>query len=291
MRRYLVVLTLAAATSVLAAGVGTAWADGQNAAGTTAPGGGQVVVVAPGHSGGGGGGAGSGAGGASNIECKFFAAVTNPRAILPDAGGVISDTSGIVAGTPVWIVCRDTATGAITFQNMFAWDPANPPVVLPTAEELAQMALNNLRLPVPGARTWPSSAGRGLVNLPVWLHVDNWKALSASASAGGLTATVEAVPSRAIWDMDEGSVVCTDAGAAYDVSADRTTPPPCSYTYRTSSGARADLTFHDQVVVVWHLRWHATNGQGADLGEQSSPPAAFGLQIEESQALVGAGRG
>jgi len=290
MRRFLYVLILA--TAALLTETGTARADGQNAAGTTAPGGGQVVVVAPGHPGGGGGGSGSGTGGSSNVECKFFATVTNPRAILPDAGGVITDTSGIAAGTPVWIVCRDTTTGAITFQNVFAWDPANPPVVLPTAEELAQMALNNLRLPAPGARSWPSAAGRGLVNLPVWLHVDNWRSLSASASAGGLTATVEAVPSRAVWDMDEGSVVCTDAGVAYSgtSSADQSTPP-CSYTYRSSSGSRVDQTFHNQVTVVWHLRWHATNGQGADLGEQTSPPAAFSLQIEESQALVGPSRG
>jgi len=37
---------------------------------------------------------------------------------------------------------------------------------------------------------------------------------------------------------------------------------------------------------VWHLRWFATNGQGGDLGELTSPVAGFTLQIEESQALV-----
>ena len=285
------VLTLLVATALLmplpagAAGVG-------EAGGSTDGTGGQVVVVVvpgsgtggfsqPGYQGGWGGG------GDANIDCSFFAATSTVGAMLPGIGSRVTDTSTLEAGDYLWIVCRDVTTGEITFENLFPWDPANPPAITPSAEVLAQMAANGMTLPVPGARTWPPSGGTGLVNLPIWLHVDNWEPLVASATAGGLTATVEAVPVRSEWDLDEGSLVCTDAGSVFDETS---SPDPgsssCAYTYRRSSGIRSDQTFHNSVVVVWHLRWSATNGQGGDLGEVSSPRADFELQIEESQALV-----
>jgi len=259
------------------------------AGGSTGDDGAQVVVVIPGSSSGGFTGTGYQGGGGpdSNIDCKFFGVTASAGAVLPSVGSQITDTSTLEVDTYVWLICRDVTTGSITFENIFPWDPADPPILTPSAEVLAQMAANGMVLPMPGVETWPPSGGKGLVNLPVWMHVDNWEPLSASASAGGLTATVEAVPVRAEWDMGDGSVVCTDAGSTYDVAA---RPDPasssCSYTYRRSSGARADLTFHNSAVVVWHLRWYATNGQGGDLGELSSPVAGFDLQIEESQALV-----
>jgi len=259
------------------------------ASGTTTGGGGQVVVAVPGSTGPGYPGSGyrGGGNGSAHIQCRYFNATSTVGSPLPGIGTPVGDTSQVGVGTYVWLICRDTTSGTITFESLSRWDPANPPALTPSAAVLAQMAANGMRLPVPGVRTWPASGSRGLVNLPVWLHVDNWATLSASASAGGLAATVEAVPIRAEWAMDDGAVTCTDAGSAYDVAL---RPDPasssCSYTYRRSSGTRADLTFHDSATVVWHLRWFATNGQGGDLGEVSSPAARFDLQIEESQALV-----
>lgn len=288
MRKLGFLTTLAIASTVLFAPA-TAGADGQNAGGTTTPDGGQVVVVVPGSSSGGYQSTGykGGGGATSNIECKYFAVTANVGAVLPSIGDTITDTSGLEKGTYVWLICRDVTTGDITFENIFPWDPAAPPVLTPSAAALAQMAANGMVVPRPAVKTWPATVAKGLVNLPVWLHVDNWSTISASASAGGLTATVEAVPVRAEWNMDDGSVSCTDAGSAYDA---QTRPDPfsssCSFTYRRSSGAKADLSFHDSVVVVWHLHWFATNGQGGDLGDMTSPAAAFTMQIEESQALV-----
>lgn len=289
-RRYRVVI----AAAVVVAGLG--WcaavsADGQNAGGHTTPDGGQVVVVVPGTPpterprGGPRGG-----GPAAVLECRYFLVSVPAGVLVPGVGAAISDTSVLAKGEYVWLICRDVTAGVIVSENLFVWDPANPPALIPSAEVLAQTAVNGMRLPLPGVQTFPPAGRRGLVNLPVWLHVDNWETISASASAGGLTATVEAVPVRAEWDMDDGAVTCTDAGSAYDASL---RPDPssstCSYTYRRSSGVRADRTFHNSAVVVWQLRWFATNGQGGDLGELAGPRASFGLQIEESQALVAPG--
>lgn len=288
MRAHPFVLTLVATATLAVSSPAFASGAGE-AGGTTGGGGGRVVVVVPGSGSGGYTGTGytGGGGAASNIECKFFEMTAPAGATLPGMGAQIEDTTTIEAGKLVGLTCRDTTTGDMTFQNIFPWDPATAPVLAPSAEVLAQMAANGMQLPSPGVQTWPPTGARGLVNLPVWLHVDNWQTLSASASAGGLTATVEADPVRAEWNMDAGAVTCTDAGTAYDTTA-RANPASssCSYTYRQSSGIRADLTFHNTATVVWHLHWHATNGQGGDLGELSSPVAGFDLQIEESQALV-----
>lgn len=293
MRRNLVVVVALAAVLLSVAGARPADAKGQNedghAGGGTNPDGGQVIVIVPGSSSGGYVGTGyqGGGGSASTIECKYFEVTSSAGAVLPGIGTHITDASQLEEGTYVWLICRDTTTGDLTYQNIFPWDPANPPVLTPSAATLAQMAANSMRLPVPDAQSWPRDGTRGLVNLPVWLRVGNWEPVTASASAGGLTATVEAVPVRAEWDMDAGSVTCTDAGATYGPA---TRPDPwsssCSYTYTRSSGSRPDLTYHNAVTVIWHLRWWATNGQGGDLGELASPSSAFTLQIEESQALV-----
>ena len=185
------------------------------------------------------------------------------------------------------MICRDTTSGDVTFENIFTWNPAAPPALTPPAVVLAQMAVNSIRLPRPGVQSWPASGGTTLVNLPVWLHVANWATVAASASAGGLTATVQATPMQVRWDMDAGSVTCANAGSVYDPAS---SPSPgsstCSYTYRQSSGVEADDTFHDSSVIVWRLSWSATNGQGGDLGEMTGPAAAFDLRVEESQALV-----
>jgi hypothetical protein len=286
----LIVVSLLGAT-----GASAAWADAQNsdgyAGGGLAGDGAQVVVVVPGASSPDraypGGQGRTGDAGGSRIKCWLFRVVPYFDTDQPGIGEVVTDTSSLEPGTMVWFLCRDSTNGDMTFESIYSWDPANPPSLVPTAATLAQMAANRMYLPVPAVRTWPPTSGTGLVNLPVWLHVDGWETISASASAGGLAATVEALPVRVTWDMDEGSVTCTDAGSVYDpVTRPDPTSSTCSFTYRRSSGVRTDLTFHNTAVVVWHLRWYATNGQGGDLGELSSPVAGFDLQIKESQALV-----
>jgi hypothetical protein len=271
-------------------------ADGLNsvgyAGGHTDGSGAQVVVVTPGRSSGSAGTSGQapggGAGGpASTVECRYFSATASWGTTEATVGQPVTDTASFEDGALVWLLCRDATTGVIVEQRVFTWDPANPPPLAPSAAVLAQMAANRLQLPLPTVRTWPPTEGRGLVHLPVWLHLENWEPVTASAAAGGLTATVKAVPVRVEWDMDDGSVMCTDAGSVYDPTTD---PEPsastCSFTYRRSSVGRVDGRFHNTATVTWRLAWTATNGQGADLGELTGPTADFSLRIHESQALI-----
>ncbi len=72
----------------------------------------------------------------------------------------------------------------MTYENLFAWNPADPPVATPPASVLAQMATKTLSLPVPGVQTSPPAGSEALVNMAIWLHVDNW-ACGVGVGVGG----------------------------------------------------------------------------------------------------------
>lgn len=264
-----------------------AFADDPVVIGTRTGDGGAVLVSVPGSTGSpgvptSGTSPTSGSGSTTPIVCSYYADGNPDADDLP-----MVDTTTLKTGDWVWVSCYDPGSGNPVGQpQRVQWNVGNPPALQPSAANLAQVALNRLSVPLPAVVTWPGNGGTSLVNLQVWLHVGNWSPLTASAGAGGLAATVAATPVRMEWDMGEDSVTCSDAGAALDLSI----PPDqqhtdCSYTYRHSSGAQADGSFHGTGTIVWHLRWSATNGQGGDLGEISRT-AAFSLRVEESQALV-----
>jgi hypothetical protein len=281
--RWPIAVSLVSAMALVLGAGGPAGAQGASAGGYSDGSGGGVRVEAPGTAGG-EGDAGSARTGSSR-ECAYFAVVPGDP---PSVGGRISDTSGLEAGTPVVLQCRDTTTGEVVYSLLQTWDPTAAIATGPSAAQLAEIAANSVTVPAPATRTWPAG-GVGLVNLPVWLRVDNWDRQDASASAGGLTATVEAVPVRAVWIMDGESVVCTDSGSVWTPTGGPA-GSSCSHTFRHSSGAQPDGRFEVSVSVVWRLSWSATDGQVGDLGEVTSPVSVFGLRIEESQALVAPGQ-
>lgn len=280
MSRFSVTSSAALALASILLVPGHAWASAPYAGGNPNPTGAEVVVIAPGSPGlpTSGTTATPGSPSSSPVVCKYYT----------DDGTPIGDPTsfGLQPGDWVDLACSVDGNDVGNAQRI-QWFPGTPlPVAQPSAADLAQVALSRLAVPLPSVRTWPESGGASLVNLPVWLHVGNWAQLNASASAGGLTATITAEPVRAVWDMDEDTVSCDTAGAAYDptMSADAQSTD-CSYTYRHSSGTRSDGNFHATGTLVWHLKWSATNGQGGDLGEISRT-SAFTIRVDESQALV-----
>jgi len=263
------------------AAVPNALAEVPIAGGNPTPGGGTVIVVVPGSSGGmptSGSSPTTGSGSTSPIVCGYYT----------DDGTPVDDPESFGLSPGDWVVLACSVDGQpVGARQRVQWFPGTPlPAPQPNAAELAQVALGRLAVPLPTVASWPAPGGTSLVNLPVWLHVGNWSQLTASASAGGLTATITAEPVRAAWNMDEGTVTCASAGATYEPSiAPDAQSTDCSFTYQHSSGIRTDGNFHASGTLVWHMRWSATNGQGGDLGEISRT-SAFTMRVEESQALV-----
>lgn len=233
-------LTLSTASVAFADGAGDGWVDRNN--GTIGAGAGSSDA----NTGGGGGGGGSG-----GPACTYTPVDADMSAIAEDMaahgwGPPRSDGEG------QWMrkICPD-GTGTVV------WVPQAPQVD-PLA--LAQQALDQSNVPLPGVGMNPGPPHDAVVNMPTWLWVENFGAVDASASAGAVTVTVTATPVAVRWSMGNGDIVtCQGPGTRYDstqpADAQQT---DCSYTYRRSSASAPSGTFVVQTSVTWDVTWTAT---------------------------------
>ncbi len=154
-------------------------------------------------------------------------------------------------------------------------------------------------LPTPVARIAPAdfqANGFAFVRNPTFFWVDQaagqWAPVSGTASAGGLTVSVQATPQRLIVDTGDGqTTTCEGAPAAFRQGMDPTTFQGCTYTYRDSSAMAANgETFPVTVTIEWSASWSASDGQGGSLGTRRTTSTTRQLAVAESQSIVvGAG--
>ncbi len=151
-----------------------------------------------------------------------------------------------------------------------------------TGADVAQQALARFRLRTPSPAMWPEPY-RLVVRWPVELwRAGGWEAQSATAAAGGLSATVTARPQRVTWTMgDGGSVSCTTAGRP----ATEGGTSGCSYTYQRSSAGKPGDAFKVIVSVTFAASWTATDGTSGALGPLTSPAGSVTVQVGEVQAV------
>lgn len=154
------------------------------------------------------------------------------------------------------------------------------PLTALTPAQVARLARNQLRLPLPQIGSNP--AGDQLVNLPTWLYLaGEWQPRSATASVPGISVTATASPASVTWSMGDGtSVECRGPGTDYRGSDPRAESPQCGHTYRRSSG---HTTFPVAATIHWRVTWSGA-GQTGTLPELTTTSTA-GLRVRESQAL------
>lgn len=161
------------------------------------------------------------------------------------------------------------------------------PEPAPDPEALRASAQEELRLPSP--RIAMSPPGEQVVQVASWLWLDGglWRPHSSSASAGGVTATVTATPTRTLWDMGNGeTVVCEGPGTPYDPSrADAAQSTSCSYTYRNSSAGRPGNAYPVTVTVEWQLGWTVTGAPGGGALPGLTTSTSTTVPVGEVQAL------
>lgn len=206
-----------------------------------------------------------------------------------------------IIGRPYRDMRTDTRTGEtvevasgcevnVEVQGEAAADPTGTtPAPTPSPTELAIQALNRTPLPPPDMAMAPGGNIPQLVNLATFLWIDpaQWVPQTASASAGGVTSTVTAVPERVVFDMGQGdSVTCEGPGLPYDPNlSDDAQPSDCKFTYRASSAGRPDKTFIVRATIEYHVTWSASGAAGGgDLGisrRSSTTP----VRVAELQAL------
>jgi hypothetical protein len=162
-------------------------------------------------------------------------------------------------------------------------DPDPPP----DPEELRDRAVDELQLPSPSLAMSPP--GEQVVQVESWLWVDEatWRPHSSSASAGGVTATVTAAPSRVLWDMGDGTVViCEGPGMAYDPAADgREQSTDCSHTYRNSSAGLPGDAYTVTVTIEWDVEWTVSGAPGGGPLPGLTTSTSTALAVAEMQAL------
>lgn len=180
--------------------------------------------------------------------------------------------------------CIDSTTGEYVSIDVIAWQPGEPSV---EPAELAEMQVRRISLPTPGVGTSPSETHDQLIRVPTWLWVSSgWQPVSATASAGPVTATVTATPSHVLWDMGDGKqVTCNGPGVAYDtnrLNAEQQTD--CSHTYQRTSIGQPGERFPVEASVVWSVSWTSNVGEGGSLG-MISETRDFSLRVVQAQAL------
>lgn len=153
------------------------------------------------------------------------------------------------------------------------------------------------RLPTPVPRVGPADEdpdGYAYVKIRTFFWVDEgpgqWEVVSGTASAGGVSVTVQAQPIRMVVDPGDGSkpVVCD--GAPVPVTEETYRPDmrgTCNHSYwDASSMAENGETFPVTVSIVWHATWSANTGEGGDLGYVSTTAEPRMLPVAEILSVI-----
>lgn len=155
------------------------------------------------------------------------------------------------------------------------------PQAVPIAD-LAAEARGRLVLPDPEMAASPAT--RQLVHLPVWLAVaeSSWDTVSASVTAGGVTVTATAAPSRVEWTLGDGTeVICEGPGTVWRPGMDpEAESPDCGHTY-TRSTLEAAVT----ATVFWTVTWTSTTGSGGSFTDLATTAQEI-WEVAEARSVI-----
>lgn len=195
---------------------------------------------------------------------------------------------------PVW---QGHTTGAIYVCTV--WPPrttgtaeiwmATPPTG-PDPRTLALQAERTLRLPQPSGNRSPSESETyhgspyTYVNLWTWFWTDpaSWQTRSATAHAGGVSATVTVRPTALVFDPGDGSpaVACRGPGRAWtsDDGDAKPTNGGCGYQYRSATSQPLMSTQS----IRWAVTWRASDGEAGTLPDLTTSRSGqlMVLQVE-----------
>lgn len=201
------------------------------------------------------------------------------------------------ADTPIWaghypdgavwsVVCVDIIPGS---EGGWTWLPSPPRGVGATGvtpEQLAQRAVNSMRLTGPMIRTSIPSELTGTVGVPLWLWTDvtptTWGPNSATASVPGLSVTATAQAVRVVWEMGDGHSVTCD-GPGTPVTAGAVESPTCDYVYQRSSAGQPGDIFEVTAIATWQVSWSGGGESGSLTLTRTSTST---VRIGEVQVLV-----
>jgi hypothetical protein len=205
--------------------------------------------------------------------CWYQVATGNDLAVAVALGGTPTSPAAWYAGS-----CGDPATNfwPVTTFRVFGAGPG--------PELLAQEAVRNLRLPSPLIRVNPPTGTVQVLYVPTWLWVDasTWGSHSATASAGGLSVTATAKPTKVVWSAGGGpSTTCTGPGTAWTAGTDPAkASPTCGLTYTAVPGGGTSTL---RATVTWEISW--AGGGATGTVPALTTTSAVDLQVQQAGAL------
>ena len=271
--RRAVFITLAVACG-LTVPFGEAGAGGAGGASTDGEGIDYGVISGGGSPGSGsGGGTPSGGGSSSPSNCTYnFVAV--------EAGTPIFDVDGTPINTDRSGKWYEKQCGSVYYGLIFVPAGTAGPVVSP--RDVADGVLDRMNLPLPQPRISP--AGDQLVNLPMWVWLEGWTTRQESASVPGVSVTVTAKPTKAVWTFGDGTTLtCQGPGVAWTPTSPPN--PPCGHTFKRSSATTRDRTYSVKVAITWNASYTVAGGAGGGPLPAVVRTTEFAVRVAEVQAV------
>ena len=183
------------------------------------------------------------------------------------------ETFNVNGNAPIWVPAGATPN---------ALGPVSVPGLISEAQGSATLVDPHAELNPPGHQ---------LVNFSTWLSIpsSDWHAVVASASAGGVTATVMARPTAVVWNMGDGdTVTCGGPGTTYDPSEPASAQSTdCSYTWPRSSASEPGGVFEVTATIVYQVSSTVTGAPDPNpaLGTHRGPAMRTEVSVAEVEAL------
>lgn len=221
-----------------------------------------------------------------------------PGAVVPGGPGAAAGAGQTPVAPPVLVGAGCPAVPAVNpAVPCAAAVPGVPAGPVVTPAQVGAMAAASLKLPSPKARRSPDDRlpdGRATtyVRLQTWFYVPvaQWKPLTVSATAGGVTATATATPTVLAFDPGDGSaaVSCAGPGRAWVFGQDKNfdvAPGGCSYAYLRSSYGYPGGMVTARYSITWSIRWTGAGGAGGVLPDVVTTSTSV-FAVAEAQAVV-----
>lgn len=216
---------------------------------------------------------GHGGGSSSPTNCTYSLVELEAGSPIYDLDGNLIDTSGDGA----WY---DKQCGTVYYGLVFVPAGAASPVVSPRT--VANGVLGRMPIPVPKVRLSPE--GDQVVNLPMWTWLDDWAAVTDSANVPGVSITVTAAPSKAVWTFGDGQTVTCD-GPGIPWTTGVTGKPLCGHTFTRSSASAPNGTYRVTVSVTWTASYTVAGGAGGGNLAPVTRTTTFDIQVGEVQSI------
>lgn len=244
------------------------------------------------------GGGGGGGGSDDGITCELVIndLIVNGEGAEEQLQGEYDEAQASGADEVyVSYVCHDEA-GNVWYEE-WPWAPGQPVNIDP--EVLMQMAYETLEFPAPSGATNPSIATGTVAQLDTYFWVDNWAAVSESASAGPVTATVTATPVTQTWTIEDSirgtqEFSCDGAGVPYDPTSGGA-PPDGACVWRPPHSSAGQASRHPEtgepcftatVTITWGVAWTAAGAAGGGELDPGTSSSSTCLVVDEIQAVV-----